>query len=171
MSKQQSLKPQRDYRLQPRTAHEFDTEHRDDFYDESPSLTKQADAEGADINNIVRRYLQTGVAPGYQGDPMYGDFSDVHDFRAALEIVAEANAQFAGLEANVRARFDNDPAKFLEFVNNPNNGDELVKMGLAEVRKKEESEREILKGIRDNLKAPKSNKNDTSTASKEKGDT
>jgi len=28
-------------------------------------------------------------------------------------------------------RFENDPAKFLEFVNDPKNDEDLIKMGLA----------------------------------------
>ena len=42
-----------------------------------------------------------------------------------------AQEQFAALDAAVRSRFDNDPAKFLEFTADPANADEMVKMGLA----------------------------------------
>jgi len=163
---QQKLKEQRDYKKQPRTMHENDLDYRDDYKENMFSLTKQADAESADINNIVQKYLQTGVAPGMQGDPIYGDFSDVNDFQAALEIVASANAQFAGLDANVRSRFGNDPANFLEFVNDKSNLEEMVKMGLAEKRTQKETQEDILKGIRDNTKPSKTTDAATSTASK-----
>lgn len=35
------------------------------------------------------------------------------------------------LPAQVRAKFSNDAAEFLDFVQNPKNADELVAMGLA----------------------------------------
>ena len=59
-------------------------------------------------------------------------FSAVPDFQEALNIVNEANALFGSLSSDVRKRFDNDPAKFLEFCNDPANGDELVSLGLRE---------------------------------------
>ena len=60
-------------------------------------------------------------------------------FQEAMEIVELAKLQFAALDAHVRKRFDNDPAKFLEFAEDPKNGQELVKMGLAVERKAEQA--------------------------------
>ena len=64
-------------------------------------------------------------------NPIYGDFSDMESFHEAQGIIAHANQQFAMLSAETRERFGNDPAKFLEFVNDPQNNEEKVKMGLA----------------------------------------
>jgi len=60
-----------------------------------------------------------------------GDFSEVVDYRTALEQVAKADEAFMALPAKVRARFSNDAAEFLDFVHNPANKEELVSMGLA----------------------------------------
>lgn len=152
MSKQQNLKVHRNYLKEPRHMTEFDPDHRSDYVEDCVSLTKQSDAESADINNIVQKYLQTGVAPGMAGDPIYGDFDDVVDFQAALDIVARGNAQFAGLEANVRSRFNNDPAQFLEFVNDPSNGEEMVKMGLAEINERPKTAFDKLTDAREKAK-------------------
>ena len=49
-----------------------------------------------------------------------------------MQIVASANSLFAGLPSTIREKFENDPAKFLEFAQDEENLDEMRKMGLAE---------------------------------------
>lgn len=130
--KQQKLVEKRNYRRNPRINGEPITEHRGDYFDDTPSMTKQSEAEACDINNIMKRYQATGLLPDLiERQPMYGDFSTVQTFHEAQGIVAQAREQFEALPAEMRDRFQNDPAKFLEFVENPKNEDELVKMGLA----------------------------------------
>ena len=91
--------------------------------------TKMEFAAEADINTIMRRYTQTGEIPeGITG--VYGDFSEAPDFVEAQIVIARADAQFSSLPAEVRGRFDNDPVKFLEFVHQEGNLEELQKMGL-----------------------------------------
>ena len=63
-------------------------------------------------------------------DGRYGDFSAVPDYQQALAIVRHADEQFANLDVTVRNRFDNDPVKFLAFVEDPKNIDEVERMGL-----------------------------------------
>lgn len=99
------------------------------------SKTKQSFKEECDINNILARYQTTGVLPDLiLENPQYGDFSEVPDYHQALNLVSKAHEQFASLDAQVRSRFDNDPAKFLDFATNPQNTHEMVKMGLAVAR-------------------------------------
>lgn len=96
-----------------------------------PSLTKQADKEAADINNIVRRYEKTGELPNMiSRDPIWGDFSDVPTFQEAFVVVAKAEEQFAALDAPIRNRFGNDPAEFLRFATDPSNLEEMRTLGL-----------------------------------------
>ena len=63
--------------------------------------------------------------------PQFGEFDSVQDFQTAQDIILRANEQFASLPSKVRARFDNDPAKLLEFVSNKDNLDEAVRLGIA----------------------------------------
>lgn len=94
-------------------------------------LTKQSDAKDCDINAIFKRYERTGQLPDLiVKDPTYGDFSNVPTYQEACEIVAKADEQFASLDVRLRNRFENDPVKFLEFVTDPKNIDEVEKMGL-----------------------------------------
>ena len=94
-------------------------------------LTKQTDKDSADINVILRKYEKTGSLPDMiLREPKYGDFSDVLSYQDALNLVMHAEEQFAALDAQVRKRFDNEPAEFLAFCNDPKNRDEMRKLGL-----------------------------------------
>lgn len=96
-----------------------------------PGLTDPSHREDCDINTILDRATKTGVMPGTNKQALYGDFSDVPDYMAAQEIVLQADAQFAALDAKARKRFDNSPTKMLEFMADPDNLDEAIKLGLA----------------------------------------
>lgn len=103
------------------------------------SLTKQCFREECDINNILRKFNKTGQLPEMiKRNPIYGDFSEPVDYQEALNIVLHADEQFRNLPARVRERFGNDPKRFLEFVSDPSNGEELVEMGLATRRPSDE---------------------------------
>lgn len=99
-----------------------------------PSMTKQSFVEECDINNVLREYSQSGQLRhisqrAEQG--MYTDLPDNTDFQEALNIVLEGQKAFDSLPAKVRNRFNNDPAAFLEFMADPANQDEAIKLGLA----------------------------------------
>lgn len=98
---------------------------------EDPSLAVQSEAEDADINTIVRRFGLTGTMPQGLKPPMYGDFTEVFDYRSALDAVMKAEDAFMAMPAEVRKRFDNDPQKFVEFASDPANLKEMRELGLA----------------------------------------
>lgn len=98
---------------------------------EDPSLTIQSQAEEADINVIVRRFGLTGALPQVQLPPEFGDFTEVTDFRDAMDRVRAAEESFAALPAEIRARFAHDPAAFIDFATAKENLPELRKLGLA----------------------------------------
>ena len=60
----------------------------------------------------------------------YGDVSGA-DFTDAIETVQRAQDSFNSLPAKVRKQFNNNPALFLDFVNDPQNENQLIEMGLA----------------------------------------
>lgn len=100
-----------------------------------PGVTKQSFKDECDIEKILERGSKTGFYPVMHSQPMYGDVSQVSDYQAALDIVTTAQAQFASLDAKVRKRFDNDPSKFLSFMADADNIDEMVSLGLAVAQK------------------------------------
>lgn len=101
-----------------------------------PSRTKQAFKDECDVNKIMKRFKRQNNVDflekfhGYVGGE-FGDFSDVADYRAALDQVSHANGVFMALPSIVRKRFGNDPAEFLDFCQNPDNAQELISLGLA----------------------------------------
>lgn len=94
------------------------------------SMTVQSMAEDADLNVIVRRFGLTGKMPENPRVPIYADFTGVTDYQSALNVVIEANEAFMELPASVRARFENNPQKLLEFCENDANIEEARKLGL-----------------------------------------
>nr|QJB19687.1 MAG: internal scaffolding protein [Microvirus sp.] len=94
-------------------------------------LTQQQFKDECDINRIVSRIMKTGVMPGTDTQALYGDFSSVPDLLEAQNTIIRAEAQFMALDAKTRARFHNDPAEFLDFVHQPENLSEMVKLGIA----------------------------------------
>jgi len=99
-----------------------------------PSLTIQSQAADADLNVIMERFGITGKMPENPRVPQYGDFTGINDYRTALEAVRNAHEAFMEIPAQVRARFDNDPQKFLEFTDNPANEKEMIDLKLAKPR-------------------------------------
>ncbi|WNK12434.1 MAG: internal scaffolding protein [Microvirus sp.] len=112
----------------------YDFKKRSDeasFYSDEPSRTVQDDLEDSDINTIVFRFGITGTMPQGVKVPEYGDFEEVFDFRTAQDAIVYADRQFMSMPASVRARFNNDPAVFMDFAVDPSNVDEMVRLGLA----------------------------------------
>ena len=99
----------------------------------SPSKTRQDPAKYVDINYIVDQYTRTGHLPRLK-DGVYADLSEMGDYRESLEQIRMADELFASMPSKIRAEFDNDPAKFIEFVTDPENTDRMVEMGLATAR-------------------------------------
>jgi len=95
-----------------------------------PSLTKQSFRDECDINTILKRFNVTGQLPVGSVQPQYGDFSGVTDYQSALNAVMAAQDSFLALPAKLRARFDNDPALFVEFASDEANKDEMKALGL-----------------------------------------
>ncbi len=95
-----------------------------------PSRTKQSFRDECDINYILRQFNVTGQLPIGSVQPQYGDFSGITDYQSALNAVMAAQDSFLQLPAKVRARFDNDPALFVEFASDEANKDEMKALGL-----------------------------------------
>jgi hypothetical protein len=104
-------------------------------------ITEQHHAEQCDVNNILATYMKTGTLPPTDPNANYGDMSD---FDSMQNQIANANSLFEQLPENVRIRFGNEPYRFLNFVQDEKNYDELVNMGLANNRPTASPEDEAL---------------------------
>lgn len=96
--------------------------------DESKVVKSMQDE--TDIKTILKKYGRTGMLPIIKDEGLYGDFSTMPDYQEAQNIIIKADKQFAALDSDVRKRFDNDPAIFLQFCSDPKNSEEMVKLGL-----------------------------------------
>lgn len=96
-----------------------------------PSMTVQSQAQEADINFIVRQFGITGKLPQGVRVPSYGDFDSVDDYQSAIAAIRSAESSFALMPADVRAKFDNDAGRFVDFCSDSSNLDEMRKLGLA----------------------------------------
>lgn len=98
---------------------------------EEPTLAQQHYKDECDINTILERFNVTGMLPQQPISPRYGDFSGITDYHSALNAVMSAMEEFDNLPAQIRARFDNEPAKLIEFLEDENNRPEAEKLGLV----------------------------------------
>ena len=96
-----------------------------------PGRTKQSFKDECNINNIMARYQKSGAITHVQNNqPQYG-FATARTFHESMNIVTKAQSMFAELPSSIRSKFKNDPAQFLDFVQDAGNADELVELGLA----------------------------------------
>lgn len=96
------------------------------------SRTKQSFKDECDINKIMAKFQKTGALTHFQKHaPNYG-FATSVDFAEAMRIVTTGQGMFRDLPSSIRRKFGNDPAQFLEYVQDENNHEEMVELGLVE---------------------------------------
>jgi len=105
----------------------------------SEGRTKQSFQAECDINNIMARFMKTGVLSWLsKHEGSYGDVSSL-DFQSAQDMIVRAKEMFAALPSKIRSRFDNEPAKFLAFMEDEDNRSESVRLGLRKAEKAPEA--------------------------------
>jgi phage internal scaffolding protein len=101
-------------------------------YEAGKGGAEQSHKSACDINRILKKYQKTGALDHQtKHEARYDDMTGT-DFHTALNMVANAQNMFNELPSSVRKRMDNDPGKFLEFIQDPNNKAEAIKMGLMD---------------------------------------
>jgi len=101
------------------------------------TAVEQNGKDAHDINCTMARIFRGEFQDREMNRGMYGDFSHITDYQSAKQQLLAAEATFSMLPAEIRNRFDNDPAKVLSFIADPANIDECVKMGLLELKAKD----------------------------------
>jgi phage internal scaffolding protein len=117
-----------------RTPYNYDTDaasNESGLACEEPSLAQQHFKEECDINTILERFNITGLLPETPLSPRYGDFNGIGDYHTALNKVMAAKDEFMTLPAQIRARFNNDPAELIEFLQDEKNRPEAEDLGLV----------------------------------------
>lgn len=96
----------------------------------NPGKTQQHFKKQCDINNIVKAHVKQGIKPMFDPSQANYGFASAIDLQDALNVVTYANQGFAQLPSEVRNNFDNDPRKFLEFIDTEGHEDQLREWGL-----------------------------------------
>lgn len=95
-------------------------------------LTEQNHKTEVDVNHIVSSRGVDRIAETTKLADLTFDTNPYNDFQEMMEIVAKGKSTFAQLPAQVRDEFQNDPAKYLDYIRHPENRDALVERGWAE---------------------------------------
>lgn len=97
----------------------------------SEGRTRQSCLEECDINLIMAKFQKTGAISHFSKHEARYGFAEGVEFHEAMNIVREGDSMFAELPSLLRARFEN-PAAFLDFVQDEANAEEMVKLGLRD---------------------------------------
>ncbi|WNK14552.1 MAG: internal scaffolding protein [Microvirus sp.] len=118
-----------------RFRHAYGPRHRVSISFTGSGRTKQEFKDECDINVLMGKYLRTGQMDHVnQRLPQFADVTDI-DFQAAQNLIADAHAMFEEIPSAVRARFDNDPGKLLDWVHDPRNAKEASDLGFLNLEK------------------------------------
>lgn len=121
------------------------------------SMTDQQYVKECDINTILKQYGATGRLPVDIREGVSGDFSGIGDYKDCLDRINHAKDSFAALPSTIRDRFGNDPTAYVEFVLDPANTDECIRLGLkVKPEPAPETEVDVLKRIEEKV-TPKGN--------------
>ena len=96
--------------------------------DYTDGRTKQTFKDETDINKILQRAEKTGTISHinkHQGS--YSDFADF-DYFGNLQMLTRGREIFDDLPAELRNEFQNSPAGFFDYVNDPANKDRLPEL-------------------------------------------
>lgn len=102
-------------------------------FSESKIMTKQSFRDESNINNIIDKWRATGHVPRINSmSPTYGDFTNVDSYLNSVLRVQEIDEQFAALPSAIRDRMANDPANLLRFLQDDNNIEEAISLGIIQ---------------------------------------
>lgn len=97
-----------------------------------PSMTKQEFKKECDINYIVNKAMRGEFVRGAVNKGMYEDVSRIGDYHDIQDTLLSINEEFMKIPPEIRARFHHDPSLLTEWVNNPQNAEEAIELGLLE---------------------------------------
>lgn len=81
-----------------------------------PSLTRQDQAEAADINVIYAKTQRGEIVQASIRRPEFGDFSNVVTYDEALTQILDAEQAFFDLPAAVRREYNDDPKEYYDSI-------------------------------------------------------
>ncbi len=122
---------------------------------EGTGRTRQSMRDECDINLIMAKYAKTGFIDHLSRHGTDYGFANSVTFHEAMNVVSKADQMFQDLPSSARNRFHGDPAEFLDFVADPANLPEMVKLGLAVAPKVAAKPGGVPAGVQEPIIAPK----------------
>lgn len=106
---------------------------RVDHMNYEKSMTQQCFSPQCDVNRIMHRWLSGGPPPvSADARATFRDVSHGMDYQELLNVTMAVKESFDSLPADLRAQFKNEPSVLLDFVANPANEDECIRLGLID---------------------------------------
>lgn len=97
---------------------------------EDPSRTDQSQFESTEINHMLELFRVTGQPPSAAvRPPTFDDFTVINDFTTARAAIIQAEQAFLQMDPQLRAKLGNDPQRFIEYLADPKNKQELQERG------------------------------------------
>lgn len=113
------------------TRYEPHPQHQYGFQTLGESMTQQQFKGECDVNNILAKYKKTGLVTHLaKHNAKFGDFSTYEDYQQSLDKILTAQNSFNHLPSELRKKFDNDPGKLIEYLQDEKNHDEAIQYGL-----------------------------------------
>lgn len=101
-----------------------------------PSRTHQEFKDECDVNQFIKKHKSinpTQFTQWFNSPPqsgVYADLTSLPSYEEALQTIILAQNSFEALPSELRQRFDNDPQKLINFLDDPKNEEESIKLKL-----------------------------------------
>lgn len=103
-----------------------------DLSSENPK-TEQHHRDHVSTQFIMNKAAKTGMMQHVRQEaPTYSELPPRMHYQDAMNLIAAARSTFESIPAITREKFDNDPAQFLDFINNPENREQMLEMGFTD---------------------------------------
>lgn len=94
--------------------------------------TEQSHKAEVDINTIIKRHAgrEDLIASTQHIQGLVFDENPSNDFQEMMNMMIRGKEAFASMPSEVRNHFGNDAAKFMDFVRDPSNEQQMIDWGL-----------------------------------------
>ena len=99
--------------------------------EDEETRVEQSHKDEVNINNIVKRHGMDLIAKTAALQQFTFDDNPNNNFQETMNAILKAQESFDSVPKEIRREFDNNPAKFLDFIHNEDNKQQLIDWGLA----------------------------------------
>ncbi len=102
--------------------------------------TEQFHKNECDVNQIISKYDRTGLISHISRfEGKFGDTTEA-DFKTAMDLVTRSQTMFMELPNHIRKRFKNSAKDLLKFMEDPDNRQEAITLGIIQADWTEETD-------------------------------